>query len=146
MTELKSMTAYVLEQIPKDRKDNLLAESEKLKSIFNYAKFLSMPLELKMFVTCDENDSVMKEPTVDAYMQPKEIDRQYEAFDKAKSEVIFEGFEYQEAKQENHYCLIRFPDRNITPLYPKLWHGMTIEDLVKYSLTLTPQSKEKYKF
>jgi len=152
MTTLKSMTDYVLEQSESIK--NAPEAFDKYVNIVNYAKFLSMNLEIKMFVPVDENGNLLEEPeyyelwkNYGSYTQKGEsIVPECVKYHKALLEVIFEGFEYKEAKQESHYSLIRFPDRNITPLYPKLWKGMTIEDLVKYNLTLTEQARDKYKF
>lgn len=143
MTTLKSMTAYVLEQYELMKNGSVSELIEYSDKTSNYAKFLWMPLELKMFVPVDEYGSVMKEPTVDAYMQPKEMDKQFEAFEKAKSEVIFEGFEICDRLESvkciaNGYLHISYEHAiNI---------GQTIEDLVKYNLPINPNAVSKYKF
>jgi len=61
--------------------------------IEDYANFLKKPLELSMFVPVGEDGNVLKEPTFDCYMQPKEMDRQYSVYKDAKDKVIFKGFE-----------------------------------------------------
>lgn len=126
MENLISMTDYVLEQ----SKQNPLDLIDFKNNVINYAKFLSMPLELKMFAPFDEYGSVIKEPTVDAYMQPKEVDRQFEAYKQALSEVLFEGFE---KLKDVSFAFGSIENRKI-------------EDLVNYNLKLTPNAKLKYKF
>jgi len=143
MENLISMKNYVMEQsliIEKAEQTHF----EAYENILKYAKFLSMPLELKMFVPVDEYGSVMKEPTVDAYMQPKEVDRQFEAYEKALSEVIFEGFEI--CNKINQEGVI---NENMWVIIQNQNFGQsTLEDLVKFNLTLTltEQAREKYKF
>ena len=71
------MTDFVLELWD----DKLMSEIGLL--AVNYAQFLKTPLKLEMFVP-ERN-----EPTVDAYMQPKEMTRQYdEWFEKYGEELL----------------------------------------------------------
>jgi len=120
-----------LNQIP-------MSQEEQSKAFFRtvqYGKFLSQPLKLSQFVPCDEYGAVMKEPTFDNYMQPKEIDRQYEAYNKAKSNVLFEGCKLIGTKHVQYKTFI-------IGLGFKNGTFNTIEDLTKYNdtkhfLTLT---------
>lgn len=97
--KLCSMVDYVLEQEK--------AQSEKTRPIHsyynmvNYAKFLSMPLTLGMFVPTDENNNVLQEPNNHgafyAGMSSKDFNYNVmdcEQYSEALSNVIFEGWVY----------------------------------------------------
>lgn len=83
--------------------DFVLMQNENLKTapeaydqylqFVNYANFLKQPLTLGMFVPCDENGNVLGEPTFDNYMQPKEMLKQDEVYQKAKEKVLFKEFD-----------------------------------------------------
>ena len=86
--KLIPMTDFVLELW----NDKLMSEIGLL--AINYAQFLKTPLKLEMFVP-ERN-----KPTVDVYMQPKEMTRQYdEWFEKYGKEVLFEDFEIATNKE-----------------------------------------------
>lgn len=107
--------------------NNDISESDLLAQIFLYAKFLKQPLKIEMFTPCNDEGKLLKEPEwwyryqngATPFMNSDEITPCQE-YKKALEKVLFYGFEYQEAKQEDHYSLIRFPNKSITPLYPKL--------------------------
>jgi hypothetical protein len=68
------------------------------------------------------------EPTVDAYMQPKEMTRQYdEWFEKYGKEVLFEDFEIATNKEGEKVILGDYTCLKVSDL-----ENGTIEDLVKY--------------
>jgi len=97
---LKSTTDFVLEQeknyahVTRDLKKNPFL------LIVDYAKFLKQPLTLGMFVPCDENGSVLKEPKnwkaylLDACRCEKCIEKTLECdeYKKAQEKVLFKGF------------------------------------------------------
>jgi hypothetical protein len=61
--KLISMSDYVLDYASVlTVVDNFKDLSKVTNSIFNYASFLKQPLKLEMFVPCDENDEILKEP------------------------------------------------------------------------------------
>lgn len=74
-----------------------------LLSIRRYAQFLKQPLALWMFVPCDENNVPLEEPIkYKEWLSLKEKNTEFyfnsenkdcEAYHKAKSIVLFEGFE-----------------------------------------------------
>ena len=114
--KLKPMTDFVLE----------LQENELMSKIgilaINYAQFLKTPLKLEMFVP------EKSEPTVDAYMQPKEMTRQYyEWFEKYGKQVLFEDFEVATNKEGEKVILGDYTCLKVSDL-----ENGTIEDLVKY--------------
>ena len=93
-----------------------------LAKIYNYCTFLEQPLKLEMFVP-ERN-----EPTFDAYMQPKEMTRQYdEWFEKYGKEVLFEDFEITTNKEGEKVILGDYTCLKVSDL-----ENGTIEDLVKY--------------
>ena len=96
--KLISMTDFVLnESKTKDKETSIV-------NIYNYALFLKQPLKLEMFVTCDNNGNVLKEPIYttnhsdECYCKGCEeetkrcSDLQYQ-YRKQKEKVLFEGFE-----------------------------------------------------
>lgn len=124
---------------------------------YNYAKFLKRPLEIWMFVPCDENGNVLQEPKAEDYFNvnieakkfTKEdsegLNKHYSAlmfYEKAKERVLFEGFELIEIsknlriiKNEKLDCQV-FANQHENHYY-KCLGFKTIEDLVRYNLTLT---------
>jgi len=138
--KLISMTDFVLKQ--KSREYSITAFSEVLK----YAKLIKQPLELWMFVPCDEEGNVLEEPNGDNYRKDEEklipnfnylkykIDS--EIYQQAKERCLFEGL---------YLCedgFIRAEDSYI--LFSK--EGMikeTIEDMIYYQTTLTQTAIKK---
>jgi len=119
--------------------------------IQNYAKFLSQPLKLSMFVTCDGEGNVLEEPLeTDIFLSNDEEEvYEYEVseYNKAKSNVLFEGFEvkyfnyggsdvdknssFELTNKDVQVCIYKSqPDYFI-------WNYKTIQDLAKHGLTLT---------
>ena len=80
-----------------------------------YSKFLKQPLELWMFVPCDEDGNVIPELYND------------------EQHVIIQHLEYQEAKER---CL--FDDYSLEYSESLVEYWKKIEDLVQYNLRLTP--------
>lgn len=100
--KLISMTDFVLEQNTEFAKDKPIHETdwnlefEKFsKLMISYANFLKQPLQLGMFVPCDENGNVLEEPDPTNW-QNFTPDGRYRnvPYQKAKEKVLFEGFEY----------------------------------------------------
>ena len=114
--KLKPMTDFVLELW----EDKLMSEIGIL--AINYAQFLKTPLKLEMFI------ATRPEPTVDAYMQPKEMTRQYdEWFEKYGKEVLFEDFEIATNKEGEKVILGDYTCLKVSDL-----ENGTIEELTKY--------------
>jgi hypothetical protein len=80
--KLISMTDFVLEEVK-----NWHANSPTI--IINYANFLKQPLELWMFVPCDEDGNVISE----SYNDEQHVIIQHLEYAEAKERCLFEGFE-----------------------------------------------------
>ena len=114
--KLKPLSDFILEL-----QDNELMSKIGILAI-NYANFLKTPLKLEMFVPEKEK------PSFDAYMQPKEISRQYdEWFEKYGKKVLFEDFEIAINKEDEKVVLGDYTCLKVSDL-----DNGTIEDLVKY--------------
>ena len=109
-----------------------------------YSKFLKQPLELWMFVPCDEDGNVLDEPKSYALFliaSTEEMDvcgfayrKECEKYQIAKERCLFEGFECQ--KQGGEY-LVKFENK---PVWVNWNNSKTIEDLIYLKPTLTPTS------
>lgn len=121
MKKLISMTDFVLEQ----QKEHLSLRDFNIK---NYAKFLKQPLELWMFVPCDEDGNVLELPTKENSLNTIDHESKMMDYREAKERCLFEGFSYDGFKyvERLNYCI------NIKNI-----ERMTIEELVKRNLQLT---------
>lgn len=97
----------------------------------NYAKFLKQPLELWMFIPCDEEGNVLEKPNplVDVNNRLK---KQYQ---QAKDRVLFEGFtmfgkDCIELKESN--------GKSKVDIFIYQLKEMTAKELISYDITLTP--------
>jgi len=109
-------------------------------SIINYAYFLKKPLELWMFVPCDEYGNVLEEIN-DDYPNNIEYFEEIEQYNKAKERCLFEGFEikhHHSSKKSictfDNFFHIFWNTNDFWELSKGIF---TIEDLVKYNLQLT---------
>ena len=114
---------------------------KQLRIIENYAKFLKQPLKLEMFVPCDEDGNVLEEPKIEEeYVDEHttQIFAQYQYdLDKAKENVLFEGFKIYDYKLNVFFYL----GRRKTLSYDKkrkdfITIGLlpeTVEDLINVS-------------
>jgi len=128
--------------------------------IVNYAKFLTQPITLRMFVPCDDKGNPLSEPSNLERMQASWMDNPIDdnfyrvsAYNKAKSKVLFEGWSVIgqddnviEIEKDNENIWIDFfPKQELTPCI-KLHSGYeedirNIEQFIQYELTLTPTAK-----
>jgi len=146
--KLISMTEKVLsvykERMNTPYNDGVLTAMDAERFV-NYANFLSQPLTLGMFVPCVDNVP-LEEPIKyknwnDYNYSGTDIgfkdEAECRAYDKAKDNVLFEGFEVDMRGDGFNDVLILdkefFKDHK------------TIEDLTKYNLTLTEQAKQQLK-
>ena len=119
--KLQTISDFALD-LAKELESKEIDNLEFKKNIENYANFLKQPLKLEMFI------ATRPEPTVDAYMQPKEMTRQYdEWFEKYGKEVLFEDFEIETNREGEKVILGDYTCLKVSDLENK-----TIEDLVKY--------------
>lgn len=96
----------------------------------NYAKFLKQPLELWMFVPCDENGNVLEEPYNDGNGD-NYFGALLDEYQQAKERCLFEGFECQKQGKE---ILVTF-DKN--PVWVSWNNSKIIENLVYLKPQLT---------
>lgn len=123
MEKLISMTDFVLEQTELLYEKN---QSKLIHNIVNYAIFLKQPLKLEMFVPCDEDGNVLNQKLCD-----------FSKYEKAKEKVLFEGCS---SMQQGENTIVIF---NHTGIW-YAWTNRTIEYLVKYNLTLTPNATKQF--
>jgi hypothetical protein len=109
--------------------------------MINYAQFLKQPLELWMFVPCDENGNVLEDKTYFPI-----IDCEYQ---QAKEVCIFYGFEFTESQKfstvNNIKNSVHWYTKDRLYLTTKKEDGyhsyfqlFTVEDLIQCDLQLTP--------
>jgi len=152
--KLLSMTDYVLKQfkdnLHTEAKTGLVRDAVLFQYCIKYANFLKTPLELGMFVPCDEDGNIIKPPSMD-------IASVYgnKPYQQAKERVIFEGFEVTDV--DSYGCVFfRIGEYRWHKGKANLNHPLhkdrekedlitcfdgsdltTIEDLIKQELTLT---------
>jgi len=159
MEKLISMTDFVLEQMKNTEtlKDNFVKTAA-------YAKFLKKPLELWMFVALDEDGNVLEEP------KEKEIElsdgtcgyftniKDSEQYQQAKEKCLFEGFEITKDKYKStEREFVYIPNTEIQVYRKLIYHTgetdtfffdyyeqfRTVEDIVKYDLTLSKTAQKQ---
>ena len=141
MKNLIPMTDFVLSQ------NGYLTDC--FKRSHNYAKFLKQPLELWMFVPCDDDGNVLKfdYPQNKAFVDVAQIEfeKQYQ---QAKERCLFEGFEFTKSQKfsmenkiknsvhwytkERLYLTTKKADG-----YHAYYQLFTVEDLIQCDLYLT---------
>ena len=151
--KLISMTDFVLGQ-----EQPTYLEKEEFEDVYykihNYAKFLKQPLTLSMFVPCDDEGNVLEEPK---YWNKKYNDDIPESelilceeYRQAKERVVFEGFEdrYSESGYQvsNENILIVFYDAGYIVTYKACfdYKTETIESVIQFNLTITPNAVKTY--
>ena len=156
------MTDFVLNQKQSESFNEKTFINESLISlekIRNYANFLKQPLNLGMFVPCDENGNVLQEPKktnyqVDVntkcsgwkylydsndkligYYDDRKWKEDFVKYKQSKEKVLFEGIEFRKNAGVNFLTInedtFAFHDFNIK------FKDLTIEFLVQYNLQLT---------
>lgn len=87
MKKLISMTEYVLQKAASGMDSNKLASM-----VVSYAAFLKQPLQLWMFIPCDEEGNILKIIPFIEHRQGSNFEwLQHEKFREAKDKVIFNG-------------------------------------------------------
>ena len=136
---LISMVDYVLHD------DVIFKEKRTFKDlVLNYATFLKQPLELRMFVPCDEGGNVLEKPEVgrdklynaqdtstNSIIWHEKWHKRIEKYQKAKERCLFEDCIYDEEMQ-----VIR-KDYGIDLFYIPKHELFTIETMTNYDLKLT---------
>lgn len=131
--KLISMVDFVLLQNKENR-----AAYKTLHIINIYAKFINQPLELGMFVCEIPEPEIQGGYSTDGDFVGGYCDEWIKSYEEAKERVLFEGFEICN-RNERKDCIV-FDDEHILI---KWLENKTIEDLVKYNLTLTQSITKK---
>lgn len=138
--KLISMTDYILSYEYLKNKPIGMQRDDKLTKIERYANFLKTPLELGMFVPCDEDGNVLE---YIEWLENEELTKErilYEnEYNQAKERVIFEGFQICICNGE-----LSVRTKNTLPILKSEMENMTIEELTKSGLTLTQNAIKKY--
>ena len=129
MKKLISMCDFVLEQGNPSNTDSQFTDK-----VMYYAKFLKQPLELQMFVPCDENNDQITQRHYQYFDNDDEYNGYLNQYNQAKERCLFEGFEFQ--RETNNYYFFIYNSRYTFTLNKKA--KSTIEDLINKDLQLTP--------
>lgn len=104
----------------------------------NYDNFLEQPLNIGMFVPCDEDGDILEEPTdyeQRLHNMMTEYNDEVYRYKQAKEKVLFEGIEFERIGGVNFLKInedtFAFHD------FDKKFKDLTIEFLVQYNLQLT---------
>jgi hypothetical protein len=123
--KLISMTDFVL-------------QGNGMHEVVRYANFLKKPLELWMFVPCDENGNVLEEPLHIELYEGDTYDLDCKLYKESKERCLFEGFEKSaDYIQNSNKCFVVVAFKISIGLGFKNGMHQTIEDLTKYNLQLT---------
>jgi hypothetical protein len=142
MEKLILMTDFLLEQVKILIHGKDPANIKKYDYVLRttaYARFLKQPLELWMFVPCDDDGTVLEEKNFNKVSW--ELNDYYQ---QAKERCLFDGFEIiKQNFSGKDYRLVRNKDTYVF-FYDKIknkWEQVndykTIESLVFYNLTIT---------
>lgn len=147
--KLISTTDFVIQ---KEKEYQFRDDCEFAYEVRKYANFLKRPLELGMFISCDENGHFLQEPEHYDLWRKHGSFTQYgehltsvcEPFFKAKEKVLFEGFEVIEISKKtkilsdkNKKFHIWINEEN---KIDEIHDFKTIEDLILFDLELTPNA------
>lgn len=83
------MTDFVLEQ-----SNEAYSMQQFVNRVESYANFLKQPLQLEMFVPCDDYGNVLEEPKTTTIQEANFNIDEIENWNKAKKKVLFEGFKW----------------------------------------------------
>ena len=142
MENLISMTDFVLQIETKQCKSD--DKEENLDLIFNYATFLKQPLELWMFVPCDEDSNVLEKRAPLIGMYDLKTIKYQEAKDRCLFDyvtVIFNNNIYLDVKLENGN-VFRYVKKEKRFMYAQ---DYKIENLLGRNITLTETAKNMFK-
>lgn len=124
--KLISMTDFVLEEGNPSNTDEQFTNK-----VMAYANFIKQPLELWMFVPCDEDGNVLEESGMFKLLGDIDGDLEQQKHQQAKERCLFEGFECQKQGKE---ILVTF-DKN--PVWVNWNNSKIIENLVYLKPQLT---------
>ena len=128
--KLISMTDFVLEQT---KINQFRDDCEFAYPVRKYAKFLKQPLQLWMFVPCDENENVLEAPQLYFEGGAKEYLKLQKEYQQAKERCLFEGFIFDFESKYTYYLKL---EKGISfSIHKKI--ESNIEYCIKYNLQLT---------
>ena len=137
--KLIPMTDFVLQyksDVSTNNEDKIMDAAY---AMIGYANFLKQPLTLSMFVPVDGDGDIIDEPndlTKDlaegGHLASTWV---IDAYNEAKSKVLFEGFKYGECDEG------AFIESKDTILWPDEFGTKKIEHLIQEGLTLTDHAK-----
>jgi len=158
---LISMVDFVLKQELK-LDESYKEASNAIESIFRYANFLKQPLELGMFVPCDDDGDVLEEPknfSSDFEDEFNSVDRDSYVFawyndcktyHVAKERVLFEGFTVKRFINKDNPCYVVSNGENEVTFHIGLYtfskgvdFAKAIEDLIHIKPNLTQSAIKK---
>ena len=163
--KLISCTDFVLEQEKKGMQNT--DRPLRFERILKYAKFLKQPLTLSMFVPTDDEGNVLEEITfVDQvhiylnYEEKKDYSKRCLEYQQAKERVVFDCVKIDNSPyKDTKRLLIDLDCQGGFRLYNKhIYHDgkkkkkflpyfsktPTIEYLIQFNLTITPNAVKKY--
>lgn len=91
MTDFVLNARLDMEKLPnEDFRETISRRGVLIESMFNYANFLKQPLELGMFVPCDEDGNILEEPDCNLDIRMVEM----KEYQQAKERCLFEKSKY----------------------------------------------------
>lgn len=104
--------------------------------ILIYANFLKQPLELGMFISCDEDGNILELPK--EHLENRSLYyKEFDQYQEAKERVLFDGFQISDIFDNNNIgiqsCSLSFSTKN----FKAKFENKTIEELIHYDITLT---------
>lgn len=153
--ELISMTDFVLQKsestiLPLTIQETFKEGAKITNEIFMYAKFINQPLAIGMFIPCDEDGNILDMPNNETLHFAQKT-KQYK---QAKEKVLFEGFKstgrFKVSSGFEDFSFLKYKNGN-TQVYVTDYTKeesneslcYTIQDLIKYKLTLTQNAIKK---
>lgn len=133
-------------------KDYQTPVHEKYGMLCQYANFLSQPLELSMFVPCDEDGNPLEEPTTEIMNEfdggfstneeQNQLDDLIQEYQAAKERVIFEGTTiiHRKGVDYDYYKVLM----NGGVVYLSWKKSKKVKDLIQRNVTLTESTYNKY--
>lgn len=144
--KLIKMTDYISQK--RDIMDKQMSNEDRLtilQCIFDYSKFLKTPLNLGMFIPCDEKFNILKQPnhyrrylskdylTENPKMSEKWIEK-CEEYKKAESKILFKDFYLSKDYDDNFKKCVAVPGF-VLPF--EVLYTMKVEDIVDNDIELT---------
>lgn len=141
--KLIKMTDYISQK--RDIMDKQMSNEDRLtilQCIFDYSKFLKTPLNLGMFIPCDEKMNILKKPKNKSNLGSEKTDAvkllKYENklrdYNHALSKVLFKDFYLSRDDEDNFKKCVAIPGF-VLPF--EVLYTMKVEDIVDNDIELT---------